>query len=191
MNGEVVLDIAHRGAATAYTALLRSSFRTFGRHSKICPPLRLHGAQGITIGHGVFLDRGCWLQYLGEDRPSGADRGLVIGDDVNFSGSAVISAAESVVIENAVTLARGVFVADHDHRFDAGDVPIGDQGITDPRPVRIGYGSWLGQNVVVTSGVTIGRFVTVGANSVVTRDLPDHAVAVGAPATVLRIVTPG
>ena len=54
------------------------------------------------------------------------------------------------------------------------------------RPVSIGDGSWLGHGTVVLPGARIGRHVVVGAGSVVTGDLPDHCVAVGAPARVVR-----
>ena len=54
------------------------------------------------------------------------------------------------------------------------------------RPVSIGSGSWLGHGVVVLPGSRIGKNVAVGANSVVTGDLPDFCVAVGAPARVIR-----
>ena len=49
-----------------------------------------------------------------------------------------------------------------------------------------GDGAWLAQNVVVLSGVTIGAGAVVGANSVVRDDIPPGAVAVGAPARVVR-----
>jgi acetyltransferase-like isoleucine patch superfamily enzyme len=45
---------------------------------------------------------------------------------------------------------------------------------------------WLGANVVVTSGVTIGRRSVIGANSVVTEDIPEFSIAAGAPARVLK-----
>lgn len=55
-------------------------------------------------------------------------------------------------------------------------------------PVRIGQNCWLGANVVVVPGVTIGNNVVVGAGSVVTRDLPDNVVAAGNPCCILREV---
>ena len=58
--------------------------------------------------------------------------------------------------------------------------------MTDPRPVRVGLGTWLGIGVVVLPGVTIGQGCVVGANAVVTSDLPDYAIAAGVPARVLR-----
>ena len=50
----------------------------------------------------------------------------------------------------------------------------------------IGDGSWLGHGAVVLTGVTIGKHVVIGANSVVTKDIPDFSVAVGSPARVIR-----
>jgi acetyltransferase-like isoleucine patch superfamily enzyme len=65
-----------------------------------------------------------------------------------------------------------------------------DQGVEQIEPVEIGDGAWLGQNVVVGPGVRIGRGAVIGANSVVLSDVPDHCVAVGAPARVVREVSP-
>lgn len=64
-------------------------------------------------------------------------------------------------------------------------MPIGRQ-LMPERPVTIGDGSWLGHGTVVLPGASIGRHVVVGANSVVTGDLPDNCVAAGAPARVIR-----
>jgi len=59
------------------------------------------------------------------------------------------------------------------------------------RAVRIGDGSWIGHGAVILPGVTIGRHVVVGANSVVTSDIPDFSVAVGSPARVIRQLRDG
>lgn len=85
-----------------------------------------------------------------------------------------------------VLLARNVYVADHAHAFEDTTRAVLDQGVTDVRPVEICDGAWLGQNVVICPGVRIGRGAVVGANSVVRDDVPDYAVAVGAPARVVR-----
>lgn len=69
----------------------------------------------------------------------------------------------------------------------AAPIPAGAiraQGFDDVGEVHIRDGAWLGANVVVLGGVTIGRNAIIGANSVVTRDVPGYAIAAGAPATV-------
>ncbi|MFD1420525.1 sugar O-acetyltransferase [Lactiplantibacillus songbeiensis] len=57
------------------------------------------------------------------------------------------------------------------------------------RPVHIGRNCWLGTGVIVLPGVTIGDNVVVGAGSIVTKNLPDHVVAVGNPCQVMRQVS--
>ena len=63
---------------------------------------------------------------------------------------------------------------------------IRDQGLARIEPVRVDDGAWLGQGVVVLPGVTIGARSVIGANSVVTSDIPERCIAVGAPAKVIR-----
>ncbi len=103
-----------------------------------------------------------------------------------MAGSCVISAVRGVVIEEDVLFARNVYVSDHIHKYEDRDKPILDQGVDKIAPVLIQRGAWLGQNVVICPGVTIGRGAVVGANSVVNRDVPDYALAVGAPARVIK-----
>ncbi|MEM7017882.1 MAG: acyltransferase [Pseudomonadota bacterium] len=55
----------------------------------------------------------------------------------------------------------------------------------DFRPISIGEWAWVGANATVISGVTIGRHSVIGAGSVVTNDIPDYSIAVGAPARVI------
>jgi acetyltransferase-like isoleucine patch superfamily enzyme len=65
------------------------------------------------------------------------------------------------------------------------------QGFTTKGPTRIADNVWFGANVVITSGVTIGQRCVIGANSVVTRDIPPFSIAAGAPAEVLRRIEYG
>lgn len=63
-----------------------------------------------------------------------------------------------------------------------------EQGYQYNAPVSIGRNCWIGANVVIVPGVTIGNNVVIGAGSVVTKDLPDNVVAVGNPCKVLRTI---
>ena len=84
--------------------------------------------------------------------------------------------------------ANGCFITDGNHRFDDPERPVPWQGFTTKGPMRIGANVWCGANVVITSGVTVGERCVIGANSVVTRDLPPFSIAAGAPAAVLKTV---
>jgi acetyltransferase-like isoleucine patch superfamily enzyme len=87
-------------------------------------------------------------------------------------------------------LGRNVHISDHTHAFENINTPIIQQGINGIAPVSIGRGTWLGQNVVVLPGVTIGRHCVIGANSVVKSSIPDFSVAVDAPARVVKSYDP-
>jgi lipopolysaccharide O-acetyltransferase len=175
--------IVRRGWRRTFSLLAAGGFAAWGRGSVVEPPVRLEGNRRIAVGADVFIGPGCCLQALDE---GGDGVAIEIGDGTNIAGRCVISAVTHVRLGRSVLLARNVYIADHAHAYEDVGRPVLDQGVTDVRPVEIGDGAWLGQNVVICPGVSIGRGAVVGANSVVKDDVPDHAVAVGAPARVVR-----
>lgn len=167
----------------AFSVAIGHAFSAFGRRSVIQLPLRLSGERRISIGDDVFIGAGSWLQVLADESGPVV---ISVGDGTSIAGSCVLSAASSIALGEKVLIARNVYIADHMHRYDERSSAILDQGITRVARVEICDGAWLGQNVVVGPGVTIGRGAVIGANSVVLADVPDHSVAVGAPARVVK-----
>ncbi len=149
-------------------------------------PIRLNGEERIAIGDHVFIGPGSWLQTLPD--AENASVAVSIGKGSSFAGACVISAVRSVTLEENVLLARNVYISDHSHKYTNIDMPVMAQGLDKIQPVLIKRGAWLGQNVVVCPGVTIGVGSVVGANSVVVKSIPDHCVAAGAPARVLKTI---
>jgi acetyltransferase-like isoleucine patch superfamily enzyme len=94
-----------------------------------------------------------------------------------------------IEIGDDVAIGPNVYITDHNHRYDDVTAPIADQWLAIDR-VRIGAGSWLGTGVIVLPGSDIGCHVAVAAGSVVRGALPDHSVAAGAPARVVRHYSP-
>ncbi|WAX57923.1 acyltransferase [Jatrophihabitans cynanchi] len=153
----------------------------------------------ITTGF-VFLDRGVelyarrgygrlilgrWI-HLGVDTALRCHEGtLSVGDKCVLARDVSINCYLDVEIGDSTLIADNVYISDFDHNFADLTVPIKDQGIAKSR-VRIGRDVWLGTKVTVARGVEIGEGSVVGANAVVTRDLPGHSVAVGVPARVIR-----
>ncbi|MDA3041151.1 MAG: acyltransferase [Actinomycetota bacterium] len=158
-------------------------FGSFGSGSIICfPPVALFGEHAIHIGSNTLIGPHCALSAgMAPGQSLLSDRVVVIGDRCLIGRHSSIAGHLEVVIEDDVYFGPNVFVTDQNHAVTDPYLPIGRQSQPEA-PVRIGAGSWLGTNVVVVPGVTIGRHVAVGANSVVTTDLPDNCVAVGAPA---------
>ncbi len=135
----------------------------------------------MTLGPQVHLEPHVWLTCA-----PGARLSIGAGSLLNISVQ--VAALHEVAIGEHCMLANGCFVSDADHRFDDPELPVPWQGFTSKGPTRIGDNTWLGAHVVVTSGVTIGERCVVGANAVVTTDLPPRSIAVGAPARVVRTI---
>lgn len=91
-----------------------------------------------------------------------------------------------IAIEDDVMMGSGVHLYVNNHRFDSPDIPIIDQGHYVSEPVVLKKGCWLGANVIVLPGVTIGENSVIGAGSLVTRSVPDGVLAAGNPARVIR-----
>jgi acetyltransferase-like isoleucine patch superfamily enzyme len=180
--------LCYRGLLTltskAFSLLISGGFRKYGKATVLMPPLRLNGEHRIELGDRVFAGPSCWLQTI----PDGDNRevAISIASGTSIAGMCVISAVRSVQLEENVLLARNVYISDHIHKYSRTDMPILAQGVDKIRPVLIKSGAWLGQNVVVCPGVTIGVGAVIGANSVVTQDIPDYCVAVGSPARIVR-----
>lgn len=86
-----------------------------------------------------------------------------------------------------VLLSPNVYITDCDHEYRNLKAPVIDQGIVQKgQTVSIGDGSYIGINAVIVGNVKIGKHCVIGANSVVTKDVPDYCVAVGSPAKVIK-----
>ena len=141
--------------------------------------LEMFTKAGSQLGEHVLLEPNVWLTAPAPGR-------IRIGGGTFLNLGVQVAAVELVEIGEHCMFANGCFVTDGNHRFDDPDKPITWQGFTTKGPTRIGDNVWCGANVVVTSGVTIGERCVIGANSVVTTDLPPFSIAAGAPARVLR-----
>ena len=162
-------------------------FGRFGAGSIICFPHNtifneryIHIGSGTMIGPQTTLSAGMvpGQQCLSVPVVSIGDRCLI------GKGSGIVGHFR-IEIGNDVWTGHHVYITDQNHGYDDITRPISLQ--TQPeRPVSIGDGSWIGHGTVVLPGSRIGRHVTIGANSVVSGEIPDYSVAVGSPARVIR-----
>lgn len=102
-----------------------------------------------------------------------------VNEDIHINGFGGVTIGDRVLLGHRCTLFSD------EHRFDDPAAIIWDQG-RDPAPITIEDDVYLGCNVVILAGVTIGRGAVIGAGSVVTRSIPPLAIAAGSPARVLR-----
>ena len=147
------------------------------------PRFRRHPGSSITIGARCKFNSSPTSNYIGVNRPcimstlkEGAQ--IQIGSNCGFSGTVIGCASEIVIGENVIC-GVNTLITDTDWHTD-------DPRTGADKPVIIEKGVWLGVNVTVLKGVTIGENTLVAAGSLVTHSLPANVVAGGIPAKVLK-----
>lgn len=144
--------------------LAHAKFRHFGEGAEFRAGAYAVVCSKISLGRRVVIRPGCML--FADPHSDGA----------------------GITIKDGAMLGSGVHIYVSNHRFDDRTKPIIDQGHYESLPVTIEEGAWIGACTVLLPGVTIGRNAVIGASSVVTRDIPAFALAVGNPARVIRII---
>lgn len=158
-------------------------FKHFGKRVSIHSPLHIYGEKNISIGDNVLVQYKSWLAAVPHTGDNQCE--LQIGNGCVIGHFNEIYATKSIVIEDNVLTADRVYISDNLHGYDNPDIPILSQPIRQIGSVRIGEGSWIGVGATIL-GAKIGKHCVIGANSVVTKDIPDFCVAVGSPAKVIK-----
>lgn len=134
----------------------------------------------VQVGERTHLWRDIIIQ-------TGEGGSITIGSHTHIQPRCVFSAYRgSIRIGSRVQIAPHCGLYPYDHGTAPGE-PISKQPLHTKGDIVIGDDAWLGFGVIVLSGVRIGRGAVVGAGSVVTRDIPDGAIAMGVPARVVRM----
>lgn len=152
----------------------------------ILPSVRIAGKKFISIGAGSTIQRQGWLLALQIDETFPE---LIIGNGCAIGDFSHITAVRSVRIEEEVLIANNVYISDNLHGYEDIHTPVIRQPVVFKAAVRIGSGAWIGENVCII-GASIGKNSVIGANSVVTKDIPDYCIAVGSPAKVIKQYNP-
>ncbi|HIQ04950.1 MAG TPA: acyltransferase [Anaerolineae bacterium] len=139
-----------------------------------------HGDGGrVELGAHVSVYRGTIIEI-------GAGGSVIIGEDTHIQGSCNLKGFVSdLIIGRNVQVAPHCAFSPYEHGFSDPNQPIQLQPLTSRGPIIIEDDAWLGLNVTVLDGVTIGRGAVVGAGAVVTKDVPAYAIAAGVPARVI------
>lgn len=168
--------------------------RKFGGWSGIDPAAWLHWSVDfrqckpgqIHIGKGCVLERSTWLNVPTADAPTGT---LTLAPGCAIGRNNVISAKNSILIEEAVVTGPQVLIMDHAHAYEDVTTPILHQGVTEGGTIVIETGCWLGFGACVVANrgeLRIGRNSIIAANAVVTTSVPAKTIVAGAPAKPIR-----
>lgn len=151
-------------------------------------PYYLRGVKGIEFGEGFTSGVGLRIDAFGN-----GSQQVKLGENVQVGDYVHIGAVRSVEIGDNTLIASKVYISDHDHgTYGEGALTVTlptqlqSQKMMFASPVRIGKNVWLGENVCVLKGVSIGDNSIIGAASVVNRSIPPNSIAVGVPAKVIK-----
>lgn len=150
-------------------------------------PIYMRGKSSISYGEGLTTGHACRFDLPGENKKT-----LIIGKNCEIGDNVHIVAHEKVVIGDNCLMASKIFISDTSHGDYAGEnqsspnTPPNDRNLI-TKPVSIGNNVWIGENVCILPGVRVGSGCIIGANSVVTKDIPDNCIIAGAPAKLVKI----
>lgn len=171
-----------------------------GRKVHVSYNWKLVNPEFITIGNnfsaGTNLRLQVWTEYNKEKttycRQAGEDPELIIGENVSFVSNCQISCVNKIIIGDGCLLGDNVFITDNFHgsaeNHDELLYPPALRHLTSKGKVVLGANCWVGRNVCIMPGVSIGEGCIIGANSVVTKSVPSYTVVAGTPAKVIRIL---
>lgn len=178
----LILKFFSKGYRLFFNFVYKNKFKKFGKNITINRPLLCSGSKNISIYDRVFIAQYGWLASC---PLTDKDSHLVIKSDCSIGRFCHIFTTHRITIEENVLIAENVYISDNLHSYEDIRIPIINQEIRQKNDVVIGAGSWIGENVCII-GASIGKHCIIGANSVVTHDIPDYCVAVGAPAKIIK-----
>jgi len=137
----------------------------------------------IKIGKNVTLRSSPTSNLIGINRPCIVSAltpvaKIKIGDNCGLSGT-VIGAFSEIILEDNVRCGANTLITDSDWHLD-------DPRVGESLPIKLCNNVWLGEDVKVLKGVTIGKNSVIGAGSIVTKNIPSNVIAAGNPCKVLK-----
>lgn len=147
---------------TSMEKLCRIKFMYFGNNAEFRVGSYAIICSKISIGNNVII------------RPNT----MLFADPRNGGGR--------IIIEDNVMIGSGVHIYVANHRFDLNKVDIIEQGHYQAKDVILKKGCWIGANVTILPGVTVGENSVVGAGSIVTKSFQERVVIAGNPAKIIK-----
>jgi acetyltransferase-like isoleucine patch superfamily enzyme len=172
-----------------YSYAMRRSFKHAGDNFLIYFPAVIMGAENIAIGANFVSYSRLRLETYSEHLGNHYRPRIFIGDNVAMNYDCHIGCINQIVIGNNVLMGSKVHITDHSHgEISRGALatPPALRTLVSKGPVIIEDNVWIGEGVVILAGVRIGENAIIGANAVVTKDIPRNCVAGGIPARVIR-----
>lgn len=172
-----------------YTIWISHEFAHCGRNCRIDFLDYLVGGKKMSLGDGVVIGKNTVMELYDSYGNAHFDARLTIGDNTKIGPYSHLSCVNEIRIGNDVLTGRRVLITDNSHGSSARemlDMNPDLREVVSKGPVVIEDFVWIGEGACILPGVTIGKGSIIGANAVVTKDIPPYSVAGGNPARVIK-----
>ena len=164
---------------------INRGYKNFGYRSVINNPLMIYGKKNISIGNHVMIRDGARIEAVEKWGEVKYNPSITIGDYTKIEQNLHMTCASSVKIGEECVVLANVMITDINHCDDNIEQSVMKQRI-DTKATIIGDRCFIGKNACIMPGVKLGQGVVVGANAVVTHNVPDYCVVAGVPARIIR-----
>lgn len=174
-----------------YTMWVSTEFKHLGHSSSISYPIDLRGGQYISIGNEVTIGKRsvitAWDTYGNNRFKPDISIGncCSIGDDCHFTS------VNSIIIGENVLMGKKITITDNGHGdtiFQQLTIPPIKRPLFTKGSVIIDDNVWIGDKVTILPNVRIGKNSIIGANALVSKDVPPNCIVGGNPATIIKVI---
>ncbi len=171
-----------------YSIWISFVFKKVGDNFNVLYPIYITGGKCIQF-ENCSIDQRLRIDAIQDFLDYKYQPKIIIGNNFSIQKDCHITAINKIIIGDNVLIASKVFITDHMHgefNEDAIKLPPARRKLYSKGPVIIEDNVWIGENVVILPGVTIGKNSIIGANAVVSKSIPENSIAVGIPAKVIK-----
>lgn len=184
-----MLNWIHRIKGIAYSRWIANEFAYCGENTAFGGNNNFIGAKYASIGNSCSIGKGVVLEIYDNYRGQKFHPEFSMGSNSNIGEYGHVSCINKIKIGDNVRMGRKVFISDNVHgasQFELLDVAPNVRPLFSKGPVIIEDCVLIGEMVCIMPGVTIGKGTIIGANAVVTHDIPPYCVVGGNPAKILK-----
>lgn len=174
-----------------YSLRVQARFGYMGRSTYVAYPCKFQGcgSKYITVGNNTNIEShcifGCWVKY-GKQTFSPS---IVIGNNCSIGEYTHITACNKITIGDGLLTGRFVYIGDNSHgrlTYEDAAIPPSQRKLISKGEIVIGENVWIGDKATILGGVSVGDNAIIGANSVVTKNVPPNCVVAGVPAKIIK-----
>ena len=184
-----IAALPDRFVRRVYSEWIKYEFRSCGKGCYFGKFISLLGGKHVDIADHVTMGRGLVFEVFDQYQDQHFTPNVKIGNYVNIGDHSHLTCINGIIIKDNVRMGRKVFITDNAHGASERsllDMRPNTRPLASKGPVVIEENVWIGEMVCIMPGVTIGRGAIIGANAVVTHDVPPYTLVAGNPARIIK-----